>query len=64
MQRVVRGIKVQHEFLGRNGVRGNKLVHEKFMKFHSGGTIGEVLEAAERCTAGESLIPFYSCLNQ
>ncbi len=46
-QRVVGGVKVQHEFLGRTLETGDELLHQHFVQPSGGGSVGPFLQPAQ-----------------
>ena len=50
VDRVIGGVEVEHQFLGRHRMRGDKHIHQN--PVDRPGRLGAVLEAAQRRRAG------------
>lgn len=56
MQRVVRGVKVQHQLFGRGPETGDKLIDQYLMQAPGARTVSPLLQAAQRGGAGHLAI--------
>ena len=56
VQRVVGGIKVEHEFLGRSLEAGDELIHQNLVQAPGGGRVSPFLQTAQGGGAGDFAI--------
>jgi len=64
VQRHVRGVDVQHQFLGRCRMAGHELIQQHAMQCHGLRARGPVLQAAEGGRRGQGLIAAHRRLHQ
>jgi hypothetical protein len=63
VQRVVGGVEVQHQFLGRDLEAGNELLDQNPVQAPRGGAVGPLLQSAQRRGAGHFAIHAHGCLH-